>query len=186
MNLKEQYQKEVVNKMKAAFGFKNNLAVPKILKVVLNVGIGRSKDDPKLAEIAESNLKRITAQAPIYTISKKSISAFKVREGMKVGLKVTLRGQRMWDFLEKLVKITLPRVRDFRGLDPKIVDKTGNLSIGFKEHLVFPEIKSDEVDKIHGLELAVSTTAKNHAEGLALFKNLGFPFKEEEGKKAAK
>lgn len=177
MNLKEQYQKETVKKMKADFGYTNNLAVPRIIKVSLNVGIGRSKDDPKAGETAANTLKRISGQAPVYTIAKKSISAFKVREGMKVGLKVTLRGQRMWDFLEKLVKITLPRVRDFRGLDPKIIDKTGNLSLGFKEHIVFPEIESDEVERIHGLELSISTTAKTPAESLALFKYLGFPFK---------
>lgn len=178
MNLKERYHKEVVKKMQGQFGYANILATPKIVKVVLNVGIGKSKDDPKATETAVSTLKRISGQTPIYTISKKSISAFKVREGMPVGLKVTLRGQRMWDFLDKLVKITLPRVRDFRGLAPEMIDATGNLNLGFREHMVFPEIKSDEVEKIHGLELAIATTAKNPAEALALFKNLGFPFKE--------
>ena len=165
--------------MKVQFGYANNLAVPRIIKVSLNVGIGKTKDDPKASETAANTLKRITGQAPVYTIAKKSISAFKVREGMPVGLKVTLRGQRMWDFLEKLVKITLPRVRDFRGLDPKMIDTTGNLSLGFKEHIVFPEIQSDEVERIHGLELSISTTAKTPAVSLALFKNLGFPFKEQ-------
>jgi len=179
MNLKEKYQKEVIKKLEQEFGYKNALAVPKITKVTVNIGIGRGKDDPKVAETAENTLKRITGQSPIYTISKKSISAFKVREGMKVGLKVTLRGKKMWDFLEKLINITLPRVRDFRGLSAKGIDKNGNYSIGFKEHLVFPEIKSDEVEKLHGLELAVTTTAQTSAEGLALLKNLGFPFKEE-------
>ena len=164
--------------MKAKFGYDNNMAVPKITKVVLNVGIGKAKDDPKIAELVENTLKRISGQKPIYTLSKKSISAFKVREGMKVGLKVTLRGARMWDFLTKLVTIALPRVRDFRGLDPKSVDGHGNLNIGFKEHMVFPEIKSDEVEKIHGLEIAVSNSAANQEEGLELFKFLGFPFKK--------
>ncbi len=178
MNLKEKYQKEVVNKLKEEFGYINNLAVPKIVKVTLNVGVGKGKDDPKVAETAENTLKRITGQMPIYTQAKKSISAFKVREGMKVGLKITLRGKRMWDFLEKLVGVALPRVRDFRGLSSKSIDKTGNLSIGFREHIVFPEIKSDEVEKLHGLEVTITTTAKDNKEGLSLFKYLGFPIKE--------
>lgn len=178
MNLKEKYQKEIINKLKEEFGYKNNLAVPKIVKVTLNVGIGKMKDDPKAAETVESTLRRISGQAPIYTKSKKSISAFKVREGMKVGLKVTLRGKRMWDFLEKLVGVAMPRIRDFRGLSAKIIDKTGNLNIGFKEHIVFPEIKSDEVEKLHGLEVAITTTAKDEKTGLSLFKYLGFPIKD--------
>lgn len=178
MTLKERYQKEVIKKMKEEFGYTNNLAVPKIVKVTINVGIGRSKDDPKMAETAESTLTRITGQKPVYSLAKKSISAFKVREGMKVGLKVTLRGKRMWDFLEKLVNVSLPRVRDFRGLSPKSVDKKGSLNIGFKEHMVFPEIKSDEVEKIHGLEVAVTTSAKSYNEGFKLLKYLRFPFQE--------
>ena len=176
MNLREKYQKTVVPSLKQQFGYKNALAVPKILKVVVGVGIGKSKDDPKVAEVAEGTLLRITGQKPLTTLARKSISAFKVREGMKVGLKVTLRGKRMWDFLSKLVSITLPRVRDFRGLSDKAFDRQGNFNIGFKEHLVFPEIKSDEVEKIHGLEVAIATSAKNKAEGLALLKQLGFPF----------
>ncbi|PIT90799.1 MAG: 50S ribosomal protein L5 [Candidatus Komeilibacteria bacterium CG10_big_fil_rev_8_21_14_0_10_41_13] len=183
MNLKEKYQKEVTAKLKEEYGYTNNFEVPRILKVTLNVGIGKSKDDPKFAETAENTLKRITGQSPVYTISKKSIAAFKLREGMKVGLKVTLRGQRMWDFLEKLIGVALPRVRDFRGLSVNIVDQKGNLNLGFREHIVFPEIKSDEVEKLHGLEVAVTTTAETKEEGIALFKYLGFPFKEEESKK---
>ncbi len=178
MSLREKYYQEVIAALKKDFGFTNNLAAPKVVKVTLNVGIGRSKDDPKVAETAESTVKRITGQAPIYTKSKKSISAFKVREGMKVGLKVTLRGRRMWDFLEKLVAITLPRVRDFRGIDLKNIDQNGNLNLGFKEHIVFPEIRSDEVEKIHGLEIAITVKSNNREESLALFKYLGFPFKK--------
>ncbi|OGY88841.1 MAG: 50S ribosomal protein L5 [Candidatus Komeilibacteria bacterium RIFCSPLOWO2_01_FULL_45_10] len=177
MNLREKYQKEVVAKMKAEFGYANDLAVPRLVKVSLNVGIGKSKDDPKVAETAENTLKRITGQQPVYTLSKKAISAFKIRENMKVGLKVTLRGKRMWDFLEKLINIALPRVRDFRGLETKSADQSGNLTIGFKEHLVFPEIRSDEVEKLHGLEVSIATTANNQKEALSLFKYLGFPFK---------
>jgi large subunit ribosomal protein L5 len=179
MTLKEKYQKEVIKKMKADFGYTNDLMVPRVFKVTLNIGIGRSKEDPKVAETAENTLTRLTGQKPVFQLAKKSISAFKVREGMKVGLKVTLRGKRMWDFLEKLVNVSLPRVRDFRGLSPKSLDQNGNLNIGFKEHLVFPEIKSDEVEKIHGLEIAVTTTAKSYEQGFKLLKYLGFPFKEE-------
>lgn len=178
MNIQEKYHQEAVEKMKKDFGWSNNLAVPRITKVVVNIGIGRSKDDPKVTETAENTLLRITGQKPVFTLAKKSISAFKIRAGMKVGLKVTIRGKRMWDFLEKLVNVSLPRIRDFRGLSTKTVDRDGNLNIGLNEHMVFPEIKSDEVEKIHGLELAITTTAKNAAEGLALFKYLGFPFRE--------
>jgi len=178
MNLKEKYQKQVIKGMKEEFGYKNNLAVPRVLKVVLNIGTGKAKDDPKFAEVAENTLKRITGQKPVSTKAKKSISAFKIRQGMKVGLKVTLRGKIMWDFLTKLVTISLPRVRDFRGLAPQSVDKHGNLNIGFKEHIMFPEIKSDEVEKLHGLEVAIMTSAKDHQEGLTMLKLLGFPFKE--------
>jgi len=178
MNLKEKYQKEVIPKLKKELGLANSLALPRIVKVTLNVGIGKSKDDPKAAETAENTLRRITGQAPVYTKAKKSISAFKVREGMKVGLKVTLRGRRMWDFLDKLVRVTLPRIRDFRGLAESSIDRTGNLNIGLKEHIVFPEIKSDEVEKLHGLEVAISTTAEDNKQALALFKNLGFPIKD--------
>jgi len=175
MGLKEKYRKEVIKKMKQEFGYTNDLAVPRILKVTLNIGIGRSKDDPKMAEAGERTLARITGQRPVYTLSKKSISAFKVREGMKVGLKVTLHGKKMWDFLEKLVNVSLPRVRDFRGLAYESIDRHGNFNIGFKEHMVFPEIKSDEVEKIHGLEVAITTSAETQKEGYQLFKYLAFP-----------
>jgi large subunit ribosomal protein L5 len=178
MNLKEKYQKEVVPKLMTEFGYTNSLAVPKIVKVTVNVGVGRNKEDAKHIETVEKTLERITGQKPIYTLAKKSIAAFKVREGMKVGLKVTLRGKMMWSFLDKLVAVALPRVRDFRGVDTKIVDKTGNLNLGFKENIVFPEIKSDEIERLHGLEVAITTTARDQQSGLALFKNLGFPFKE--------
>jgi len=179
MNLREKYQKETVAYLKKQFALSNDLAVPKITKVTLNIGIGKAKDDAKMMETAENTITRITGQKPIFTKSKKSISAFKVREGMKVGIKVTLRGQRMWDFIDKLVSVAFPRVRDFRGLNPKIIDNRGNLNIGFKEHIVFPEIKSDEIEKIHGLEVAITSTAGDFTKGLALFKNLGFPFKED-------
>jgi large subunit ribosomal protein L5 len=177
--LKEKYQKEVLPALMAELGVVNKMAVPKLEKIVLNVGTSHGLKDPKFNELVEQTLERITGQKPVKTLSKKSISNFKIREGMVVGMVVTLRGQRMYDFLEKLINITFPRVRDFRGVDPKIVDKFGNLSIGFKENIAFPEIKSDEVDRMHGLQITIATTAKNNKEGLALFKLLGFPFNKE-------
>jgi len=178
MNLKEIYQKKVIPEMKKQFGYENDLQVPKLDKAVLNVGLGKGIKDASFIENAESTLVRITGQKPLKTKAKKSISNFKIRQGMVIGLKVTLRGQRMWDFVEKLVRITLPRVRDFRGLDLKSLDKNGNLNIGIKEHLSFPEIKADEIEKLHGLEIAIVTTAKTKEESAALLLALGFPFKE--------
>ena len=175
--LYQKYQTEVVPELKKELGRKNVLSLPRISKVVINIGIGKSKEDAKMAEVTENTLLRIAGQKPVFTLAKKSISAFKVREGMKVGLKVTLRGVRMWDFLEKLIQVTLPRVRDFHGLDSKKgFDKQGNFSIGFKEHLVFPEIKSDEVEKIHGLEVSLMMTTTKPEESRKLLTLLGFPF----------
>jgi large subunit ribosomal protein L5 len=186
MNLKEYYNKEVINKLKQEFGYKNIFEVPKIDKVVLNAGLSRGLKDASFIDTVESTLTRISGQKPIKTKAKKSISNFKIREGMIIGMKVTLRGARMWDFLEKLIKITLPRVRDFRGLILETIDNQGNLNIGIKEHISFPEIKADEIEKLHGLEIAVVTTAKNKKEGEALVKALGFPFREEAGKEKNK
>lgn len=179
MKLKEQYQKIVKPALKEKFGYANDLAIPRISKISLNVGVGRLTKDKGQLEAVAHNIARITGQKPIMAKAKKSISAFKLREGTTIGVAVTLRGQRMYDFLEKLIKVTFPRVRDFRGVDPKKMDKTGNLSIGFKEHIAFPEIKADEVDNIHGLEVNITTTAKNPEEGLELFQLLGFPFKKD-------
>ncbi len=180
MNLKEKYQKEVVPTMKDLFGYKNNLAVPKLEKVVVNIGLPRilTEKDPKYAEFVSNNLVKITGQKPIFRSARKSISGFKIRQGVVVGLKVTLRRKRMEDFLEKLIYVTLPRTRDFRGIEQDAIDKNGNLSLGFREQIAFPEIGALESEKLHGLEVTVVTTAKNREEGLALFKLLGFPFKE--------
>ncbi|NQU78083.1 50S ribosomal protein L5 [Candidatus Falkowbacteria bacterium] len=178
--LREKYIKEVIPKLKEKFGYKNNLAVPKIDKVVVNVGfnkdISASKD---FLERIEDNFKRITGQAPVRTKAKRAISAFKIREDLVIGMMVTLRGERMEIFVDKLVNITLPRFRDFQGLEAKSIDRQGNLTIGVKEHIVFPEIEPDEVEGIHGLEVVVNTTAKNKDEGLELLKLLGFPFRHE-------
>lgn len=165
--------------MEAKFGYKNNMAVPKITKVVINVGTGHGLKDAKFNEAVENTLIRITGQQPVKTAAKKSISNFKIREGLIVGMMVTLRGKRMYDFLDKLINIALPRVRDFRGLNPKSVDPKGNLNIGFREHISFPEIKSDEIEKIHGLQVSVVTTAKTRDEGVELLTLLGFPFSKE-------
>lgn len=180
MRLQERYKKEIISKMKEKFGYKNNLAVPKLQKVTVNVGVGRFSKDKAYLDNVEETLRKITGQAPVKTKAKKSIASFKIRQGMIVGFMVTLRGQRMYDFVEKLIHATLPRVRDFRGLSAKAVDGQGNLTIGFKENLAFPEIKSDEIDKIHGLEVCITTNAKNREEGLELLKLMGLPFKKDE------
>lgn len=174
------YRKEVVPKLKEKFGYSNDLAVPKLEKVVVNVGLNRdiSADKNKLA-IIENNLNRITGQKPVLTKAKKAISAFKIRDGLIIGAMVTLRGDMMYDFVDKLVNITLPRFRDFQGLSPKSLDDHGNLTIGIKEQIVFPEIRADEIEFIHGLEVAAHTTAKTREEGLWLLKFLGFPFRNE-------
>jgi large subunit ribosomal protein L5 len=175
-NLKRQFNETVATAMAKEFGISNPMSVPRIVKVTVNSGISAGNKDPKLAETVLETIGRITGQKPVETLAKKSIAAFKIREGMTVGAKATLRGERMYSFLSKLVHVTLARVRDFRGLSLKSVDKNGNLTIGFKEHIAFPEIRPDEVERLHGLEVVITTTAKNHDRGLALFKALGFPF----------
>ena len=179
MNLKQRYQKEIVAKMKAKFGYKNVLAVPKISKVVINAGFGGNTKEKAFIDNVISSLTQISGQKPVLTKAKKSISAFKVKQGTVIGAMVTLRGKRMYDFVEKLIQITLPRIRDFRGIGQSQIDERGNLTIGFRENSAFPEIKADEVDKIHGLEVCLNTTAKNRERGLELFKLMGFPFKLE-------
>ena len=179
MNLKEKYQKVVIPALKEKFGYKNNLAIPRIDKVVVNVGTGQGLKDAKFNEVVAATLERITGQRPIRVAAKKSISNFKIRAGLVVGMMVTLRGKRMHDFVDKLINITLPRVRDFRGLETRSVDPQGNLNLGFKEHIAFPEIKSDEVEKIHGLEISIVTTAKSREEGLELLTLLGLPFRKQ-------
>lgn len=165
--------------MEEKFGYTNILAVPRLSKVVINVGVGRSSKEKAFIDNVVSSLSRISGQKPVLTKAKKSISAFKIRQGMIVGVMVTLRNKRMDDFVQKLVQITFPRIRDFRGISQKQVDRQGNLTVGLREHLAFGEIKADEVDSIHGAEISISTTAKTRQEGLELFKLLGFPFKHE-------
>lgn len=176
MNIKERYQKEIVSKLQKELEIKNVNAVPRIKSITISVGIPASKKDARFLEAVEKTLTRITGQKPLQTKAKKSIAGFKIREGMVVGTKVTLRGGRMWDFLDRLLTFAFPRITDFRGISEKNVDRNGNLSVGFKEYLPFPEIKPDEVDQVHGLEISIATNAGTREAGLALFKQLGFPF----------
>ena len=176
VNLYEKYKKEVVPALQKELGYKNVMQVPKIKKVIINAGIGRFVKEPRYIDNVENTLTKITGQKPMRTKAKKSMSNFKIREGMEIGVAVTLRGARMYQFLDKLVAITLPRVRDFRGLSDKSFDKNGNYTIGFKENLAFPEIKAEELEKIHGLQIIINTNVKNKAEGKALLINMGFPF----------
>jgi large subunit ribosomal protein L5 len=179
MSLKSRYLKEIVPKLKKELEISNIHAVPAPTKVILSVGISPSKHkDGKLLETAEDVLARISGQKPVKTKARISISNFKTRKGQVIGLMVTLRGKRMWDFLEKLVAVTFPRIRDFRGVPRSVIDNTGNLSYGFTEQLAFTEIRSDEVERVHGLQVTVTTSAKNAAEGTALFEALGFPFQK--------
>lgn len=177
--LKERYYKEIVPALKKSLNLKNDLAVPHLVKVSINSGTGKALKDEKYLDTVASTITRIAGQKPLMTKAKKSISAFKIREGMIIGVAVTLRGDRLYDFVDKLINVALARVRDFQGIDPKNVDRNGNLTIGFKEHIVFPEIRSDEVERIHGLAVTITTTAKNHDQGVELFSMLGFPFKKQ-------
>jgi large subunit ribosomal protein L5 len=177
-NLQTQYQKEIVPALKEKFNLKNLMTVPRLKKVVINVGIGRYSKDKEYIKNVEKVLAAISGQKPVFTKAKKSISGFKVREGALVGAIVTLRKKRMYDFVEKLVHITFPRVRDFRGIDKTSVDQSGNLTVGIKEHTAFAEVSSEDTDNIFGLEITLVTNCKNREEGLELFKQLGFPFKK--------
>ncbi len=162
--------------LKKELGVTNVHATPRVTKVTVSVGFPAAKQDQKMLDLMEQTLRRITGQKPVRTKAKKSIASFKIREGMVVGLMVTLRGQRMWDFLTRLTEATFPRIRDFRGISAKLVDAKGNISIGFRENLAFPEIRPDEVERVHGLQITVSSTAGSKKAGTLLFKGLGFPF----------
>ncbi len=177
MALKETYRDEVIPAMTKAFNYKNVLQVPKVTKVTINMGVGEATQNADALEAAASDLAKIAGQKPVITKAKRSISAFKVRAGMNVGCKVTLRGQRMYDFLEKLFFVVLPQVRDFRGVSPDGFDGRGNYSLGLREQLIFPEIDYDKVSKVRGMNITITTTAKTDEEGLYLLKALGMPFK---------
>ncbi len=176
--LQEKYSKEIAVQLKTELGITNIMAVPKIDKIVVNAGLSKGLQDSSYIDAAVDTLARITGQQPQKTKARKSISNFKVREGMVVGAKVTLRGERMYAFLDKLMNVALPRVRDFRGLSRKAFDGQGNYSIGFKEHIVFPEISSDEVEQLVGLEVNIVTTATSDEAGEKLLQLMGFPFEK--------
>lgn len=176
-SLQEQYKTEILPALKEELKKPNILMVPRIKKIVVNVGVGKESKDSKYIDLVEDNIKRVTGQKPVRTLAKQSISNFKLRKGAVVGLKVTLRKKRMFEFMEKLVKITLPRVRDFSGVDPKAMDKQGNLTIGFNEQLAFPEIVAEAIERIHGLEVTLVTNSDNKEDAMALYTKLGIPFK---------
>ena len=174
--LKDKYLNEVVPALQEQFKYTNVMAIPKLDKVVINIGLGEAVANPKALDAALNDLTLITGQKPVVTRAKKSIAGFKLREGMPVGVKVTLRGDRMYEFVDRLVSVALPRVRDFRGVSPKSFDGKGNYSLGLKEQLIFPEIEYDKIDKLRGMEIIFATTAKTDEEGRALLKLLGMPF----------
>jgi len=174
--LKEKYKTEVVPGLMESFGYKNVMQVPRLEKVVLNIGLGEAIQDAKALESAEKDLSAITGQHPITTRSKKSIAAFKLREGMTIGMKVTLRGERMYHFFDKLVNVTLPRMREFHGVSRDSFDGRGNYTLGLKEQIIFPEMDYDKIEKVRGLEVSIGTTARTDDEGRQLLELLGMPF----------
>lgn len=176
--LKNLYQDDVAAKLKNELGLKNVMEVPRITKITLNMGVGEALSDKKLLENAVTDLEKLSGQKPVVTKARKSIAGFKVREGWPIGCKVTLRHERMWEFLDRLVDVAIPRIRDFRGLSPKSFDGRGNYSMGVREQIIFPEIDYDKVDRVRGLDVTITTTARNNDEGRALLTALGFPFKK--------
>ena len=176
--LKEKYNNEVVKNLVEKFNFSNVMEVPKLEKIIINIGVGEAKENPKTLESAVRDLTTIAGQKPVVTKAKKSVANFKLREGMNVGCKVTLRGSRMYDFLDKLINIALPRGRDFRGVSDKSFDGRGNYALGIKEQLIFPEIEYDDIDAIRGMDIVVVTTASTDEEAKALLEALGMPFEK--------
>jgi len=174
--MKDKYSDEVAKGLMEKFGYKNIMEIPKIEKVILNMGVGEAVSNPKVLDVAINDMMIIAGQKPVVTRAKKSIAAFKIREGMPIGAKVTLRGQRMYEFLDKLLNIALPRVRDFRGVSPRSFDGRGNYTMGIKEQLIFPEIEYDKVDKVRGMDIIIVTTAKTDEEARELLKLMGMPF----------
>lgn len=176
--IQDRYQEQVVPALMEEFSFDNIMQVPRIQKVVINIGVGEAVDNPKSLDGAVTDLRIIAGQQPVITRAKKSIATYKLREGRPIGTKVTLRGERMWSMLDRLMNLALPRIRDFRGVSPDTFDGRGNYTIGLREQLAFPEIQYDKIDKVRGMEITIVTTAKNDEEGRRLLKLLGMPFKE--------
>jgi large subunit ribosomal protein L5 len=175
--MKERYDSALRDELRKQFGFKNVMQIPRLEKIVLNIGMGEAIGNGKAMDAAASDLAQITGQRPVVTKSRRAISNFKLRVGMPIGLKVTLRGERMWHFYEKLVTVALPRIRDFQGIPDRSFDGRGNFSLGLKEQLVFPEIDYDKIDRLRGMEITIVTTAKTDEEARALLRGLGMPFK---------
>ena len=183
--LKSDYEERIVKAMTEKFGYKNRLQVPRLDKIVINMGVGEATQDKKKVEAAAAEMQAIAGQKPVITKAKKSIAQFKLREGMPIGCKVTLRRERMFEFLDRLVTIALPRVRDFRGLNAKSFDGRGNYAMGLKEQIIFPEINYDQIDKVRGMDVIITTTAKTDEEARELLRLFNFPFPQEEQKQAA-
>ena len=176
--LKERYNNEIVNAMTKRFGYENIMQVPKLEKIVVNMGVGEAKENSKILDSAIADLEKITGQKAVTTKAKNSVANFKIREGMPIGCKVTLRGEKMYEFLDRLVNLALPRVRDFRGVNPNAFDGRGNYALGIKEQLIFPEIEYDKVDKVRGMDIIVVTTAETDEEARELLAQFGMPFKK--------
>ncbi len=175
-NVKTLYQNEVAPALFKKFGYKSTMQIPKLEKIVVNIGLGEAKENPKVIDAAAGDLAKITGQKPVVTKAKKSVANFKIRQGMNIGVKVTLRGEKMYEFVDRLFNVALPRVRDFRGINPNAFDGRGNYSLGIKEQLIFPEIDYDKIDKIRGMDIIFVTTAKTDEEGRELLTLLGAPF----------
>jgi large subunit ribosomal protein L5 len=176
--LKEFYQKTVIPKLTKDLGVKNVMQVPKITKITVNMGVGEAVADRKVMDSAVADLTKITGQKPMLCMSKKSVATFKVRENLAIGTKVTLRGERMWEFFDRLITIAIPRIRDFRGINPRSFDGRGNFSLGIKEQIIFPEIQYDQIDQLRGMDITITTTAKDNKQGKALLDAFNFPFRK--------
>jgi len=175
--LQEKFQNELMGQIQQKLGLGNKMEVPRITKITLNMGVGEAVADKKIMENARADMEKISGQRPLTTLARKSVAGFKIRDGMPIGCKVTLRRERMYEFLDRLVNIAIPRIRDFRGLNPKSFDREGNYSIGVSEQIIFPEINYDEIDALRGLDITITTTARNAEEGRALLEAFNFPFK---------
>lgn len=178
LSMREKYESEVVPTLQEEFGFSSPMMVPRVTKVVMNIGVGEALDNSKALDAAVEDMTKIAGQKPVITRARKSVAGFKLREGRAIGVKVTLRGERMWALLDRLVNLALPRTRDFRGISPDAFDGRGNYTLGLREQLIFPEIEYDKIDKLRGMEITIVTTADNDEEGRRLLKLLGFPFSE--------
>ena len=176
--LQEKYQNDLVGEIQQKLGLKNIMEVPRITKITLNMGVGEAVADKKVLENARGDMQKISGQRPVTRLSRKSVATFKIRDNMPIGCKVTLRRERMYEFLDRLVNIAIPRIRDFRGLNPKSFDRQGNYSMGVTEQIIFPEINYDEIDAIRGMDITITTTARNPEEGKALLEAFNFPFKK--------